>query len=87
MLTTFQEMLVDIIDHIEDKEAKTKFIRKIMEKGNKNTLPLQNSYKFKDIMKQFEIQKPITIHDLQIEIKQIRVFIQNMDSRIQNIEN
>ena len=45
-------------------------------------------------MKQFEIQKPITIHDLQIEIKQIRVqieelkvFTQNMDSRIQNVEN
>ena len=65
-----------------------------MEKSNKNTLPLQNSYKFKDIMKHFEIQKPITIQDLQIEIKQIRiqfeklkVFTQNMDSRIQKIEN
>ena len=94
MLTIYQEMLVDMIDHIEDKEAKAKFIRKKMEKGNKNTLSLQNSYKFKDIMKQFEIQKPITIHDLQIEIKQIRVqieelkvFAQNMNSRIQNIEN
>ena len=83
-----------MIDHIEDKEAIAKFIRKIMEKSNKNTLPLQNSFKFKDMMKQFEIQKPITIQDLQIEIKQIRiqieelkVFTQNMDSRIQNIEN
>ena len=45
-------------------------------------------------MKQFEIQKLVTIHDLQIEIKQIRVqieelkvFTRNMDSRIQNIEN
>ena len=54
-----------MIDHIEDKEAKAKFIRKIMEISKKktNTLPLQNSYKFKDIMKQFEIQKPITIQD------------------------
>ena len=63
-------------------------------KSNKNTLPLQSYYKFKDIMKQCEIQKPITIQDLQIEIKQIRiqieelkVFTQNMDSRIQKIEN
>ena len=94
MLITNQEILVDMIHHIEDKEAKAKFIRKIMEKNNKNTLPLQNSYKFKDIMKQFEIQKPITIQYLQIEIKQIRiqieelkVFTQNMDSRIQKIEN
>ena len=45
-------------------------------------------------MKQFEIKKPITLQDLQIEIKQIRiqieelkVFTQNMDSRIQKIEN
>ena len=45
-------------------------------------------------MKQFEIQKPITIQDLQIEIKQIKkqieelnVFTQNIDSRLQNIEN
>ena len=51
MLTIDQEILVDMIDHIEDKEAKAKFIRKIMEKSNKNTLPLQNSYKLKDIMK------------------------------------
>ena len=56
----------------------------------KNTLPLQNTYKFKDIMKQFEIQKPITIQDLQIEIKQIeelKVFTQDINSRLPNIEN
>ena len=64
MLTAYQEILVDMIDHIEDKELKEKFIRKIMEKNNKNTLPLQNTYKFKDIIKQFEIQKPITIQEL-----------------------
>ena len=69
MITTDQEILVDIIDHIEDKEAKTKFKRKIMEKSNKNTLPLKNSYKFIYITKEFEIQKPITIQYLQIEIK------------------
>ena len=32
MLMTNQEMLIDMIDHIEDKEEKAKFIRKIMEK-------------------------------------------------------
>ena len=80
MLTTDQEILVDMIDHIEVKEAKEKFLRKIMEQSNKNTLPLQNSYKFKDIMKQFEIQKPITIQDLQIEIKQIRIQIEELKS-------
>ena len=47
MLTTNQEILVDMTYHIEDKEAKEKIIRKIMEKSNKNILPLQNSYKFK----------------------------------------
>ena len=64
MLTADQEILVDMIDHIEDKELKEKFIRKIMEKNNKNTLPLQYTYKFKDIIKQFEIEKPITIQEL-----------------------
>ena len=73
MLTTNQEILVDKIDHIEDKEEKEKIIRKIMEINNKNTLPLQNTYKFKDIIKQFEIQKPITIQYLQIEIKQRKI--------------
>ena len=48
-------MLIEMIDYIEDKEAKTKFITKIIEKNNKNTLPLSNTYKFKDVMKQFEI--------------------------------
>ena len=67
MLTTNQEILIDMIDHIEDKEAKAKFIRKIMEKNKKNTLPLSNTYKFKDIMKQFEIQNPVTIQDLKLK--------------------
>ena len=45
MLTTDQEMLIEMVDHIEDKEAKARFIRKIIEKNNKNTLPLSNTYK------------------------------------------
>ena len=65
-----------------------------MKKNNKNTLPLQNTYKFKDIMKKFEIKKPITIQDLQIEIRlikkqieELKVFTQNIYSRLQNIED
>ena len=52
MLTADQ--LIEMIDHIENKDAKTKFIRKLMEKGHQNTLPLSNTYKFKDEMSQFE---------------------------------
>ena len=44
-------------------------------------------------MQQFEIQSPITIQDLQIEIKQIKTqieelktFTQNLEFKIQNIE-
>ena len=94
MLTTDQEMLIDMIDHIEDREAKAKFIRKIMEKNNKNTLPLSNTYKFKDVMKQFEIQNPVTIQDLKFEIKQIKmqieelkIFTHSIDFKLQNMEN
>ena len=85
-----------MIDQIEDKEAKAKYIRKIMEQNIKATksLPLSNGYKFKDIVQQFEIQSPVTIQDLQLEIKQIKVqieelknFTQHLDFKIQNIEN
>ena len=44
-------------------------------------------------MQQFEIQSPVTIQDLQIEIKQIKTlieelktFTQNLEFEIQNIE-
>ena len=94
MLTTFQEMLIEMIDHIENKNAKTKFIRKLMEKGHQNTLPLSNTYKFKDVMSQFEPKTSVTIQDLQFEIKQIKeqieelnIFTQGINSRIQNIEH
>ena len=87
-------MLIDMIDHIEDKEEKAKFIRKIMENNNKNILPLSNTYKFKDVMKQFEIQNRVTIQDLQFEIKQIKmqieelkIFTQSIDFKHQNMEN
>ena len=45
-------------------------------------------------MQQFETQNPVTIQDLQLEIKQIKTqieelkdFTQNLDFKIQNIEN
>ena len=60
-----------MIDQIEDKKAKVKFIRKIMEQNikTKSPLPLSNAYRFKDIMQQFEVQDSVTIQDLQLEIK------------------
>ena len=87
-------MLIEMIDHIENKDEKTKFIRKLMEKGHQNTLPLSNTYKFKDIMSQFEPKTSVTIEDLQFEIKQIKkqfeelkIFTQGINSYIQNIEH
>ena len=63
-----------MIDQIENKEVKAKYIRKIMEQNTKATksFPLSNAYKFKDIIQQFETQSPVTIQDLQLEIKQIK---------------
>ena len=67
-----------------------------MEKNIKATksLPLSNAYKFKDVMQQFEKQSLVTIQDSQLEIKQIKVqieelknFTQHLDFKIQNIEN
>ena len=68
MLTADQELLIEMINQIEDKEAKAKFIRKIMEQNTKtkNPLPLSNAYRFKDIMQQFEVRDPVTIQDLQL---------------------
>ena len=67
-----------MIDQIEDKDTKVKYIRKIMEQSikSKNSIPLSNAYSFKDIMQQFEVQCPFTIQDLQTEIKQIKLQIE-----------
>ena len=77
-----------MIDQIEDKEAKAKFIRKIMEQNNKtkNPLPLSNVYRFKDIMQQFEVQDPVIIQDLQLEIKQIKTQIEELKVFTQNLD-
>ena len=68
MLTADQELVIELIDQIEAKEVKAKFIWKIMEQNikTKNPLPLSKAYRFKDIMQQFAVQDPVTIQDLQL---------------------
>ena len=67
-----------------------------MEQISKSTnyVPLSNTQRLKDIIQQFEVQEPMTIQDLQTEIKQIKIqieelkiFTQHLDFKIQNIEN
>ena len=52
VLTADQELLIEMIDQIEDKDTKVKYIKKIMEQSSKakNSIPLSNAYSFKDIM-------------------------------------
>ena len=97
MITTDQELFIEIIDQIEDKETKAKYIRKVLEHQNTKPKPktnLANSYKMKDIIQYYKKQEPATIQDLQIEIKQIKnqideikLFTLNIDVRITNLEN
>ena len=97
MLTTEQELLVEMIDQIENKEAKAIYIRKILEQQNTKPKPkpnLSNSYKMKDIFQYYKKQEPATLLDLQEEIKQIKIqiedlkfFNQNIGDRITNLEN
>ena len=91
MLTADQELLIEMIHQIEDKEAKeakAKYIRKIMEQNIKvkNSLPLSNAYRFKDIMQQFEVHDPVIIQDLQLEIKQIKTQIKELKTFTQNLD-
>ena len=86
-----------MIDQIEDKEANTKYIRKVLEQQNtkpKSNLTLANTYIMKDVMQYFKNQEPATIQDLQVEIKQIKTqieefkfYTQNIDARIKNLED
>ena len=82
MLTTEQELLVEMIDQIEDKDAKAKYIRKVLEQQNlkpKPKLNLSNSYKMKDIFQYYKKQEPATLQDLQEEIKQIKTQIEEIN--------
>ena len=86
-----------MIDQIDDKETKAKYIRKILE--HQNTKPksknnLANSYKMKDIIQYYKNQEPATIKGLQMEIKQIKtqidelkLFTHNINVPITNLEN
>ena len=59
MITANQELLIEMIDQIEDKEAKAKYIRKILEQQNTKPKPktnLSNAYKMKDIIQYYKIQ-------------------------------
>ena len=97
MLTADQELFIEMIDQIDDKETKAKYIRKILEHQNikpKSKNNLANSYKMKYIIQYYKNQEPAIIQDLQIDIKQIKtkidelkLYTQNMDSRIANLEN
>ena len=97
MLTADQELLLEMIDQIEDKEAKAKYIKKVLEQQNSKPKPkvnLSNAYQMKDIFQYYKKQEPATLQDLQEEIKQIKVQIeeiksstQNIDFRLTNLEN
>ena len=85
-----------MIDQIEDKEAKAKYIRKILEQQNSKPKPkvnLSNAYQMKDLYTYYKKQEPATLQDLQEEVKQIQIqieelklFNQNIDTRITNLE-
>ena len=86
-----------MIDQIEDKEIKSKYIKKIIEQQStkpKSYLPVANINRIKDVIEYFKDQEPATVQDLQIELKQIKTqieelkrFNQTMDYRISNLEN
>ena len=72
MLTTDQELLLEMIDQIENKEAKAKYIRKVLEQQNSKPKPkinLSNAYQMKDIFQYYKKQEPATLQDLQEEVK------------------
>ena len=57
MLTADQELLLEMIDQIENKEAKTKYIRKVLEQQNskpKSKLNLSNAYQMKDLFQYYK---------------------------------
>ena len=59
MLTADQELLLEMIDQIEDKEAKAKYIRKVLEQQNsepKSKTNLSNVYQMKDMLKDKNLQ-------------------------------
>ena len=71
MLTDDQELLLEMIDQIEDKEAKPKYIRKVLEQQNLKPKPkvnISNVYQMKDMFQYYKKQEPATLQDLQEEV-------------------
>ena len=97
MISDDQDLIIEMIDQIEDKEAKKKYIRKVLEQQHSKPKPkvnLSNAYQMKDIFQYYKKQEPATVKDLQEEIKQIKtqidelkLFTQNIDDRLINIEH
>ena len=96
MLTVDQELLLEMIDQIDNKDAKAKYIRKVLEQQNskpKTKTNLSNAYQIKDIFQYYKKQEPATLKDLQevkqikIEIEELKLFNQNIDTRITNLEH
>ena len=88
MLTVNQELFIEMIDQIEDKEAKAKYIRKVLEQQitkPKHKNNLANSYKMQDNIQYYKNQEPTTIQDLQMEIKQIKTQIKDLKIYTHNI--
>ena len=96
MLTADQELLLEMTDQIEDKDAKAKYIRKVLKQQNskpKHKVNLSNAYQMKDLFQYYKKQERATLQDLQEEVKQIKIqieelklFNQNIDTRITNLE-
>ena len=64
MLTVDQELLLEMIDQVEDKEIKVKYITKILEQQNSKPKPkakLSNAYQMKDILQYYKKQEPATL--------------------------
>ena len=97
MLIADQELPFEMVDQIEDKEAKAKYIRKVLELQNSKPKPkvnLSNAYQMKDMFQYYKKQEPATLQDLQEEVKQIKIqieelklFNQNIDTIIKNLEH
>ena len=89
MLTADQELLLEMIDQIEDKEAKAKYIRKVLEQQNSKPKPkvnLSNVYQMKNLFSYYKKQEPATLQDLQEEVKQIKIQIEDLKLSNQNID-
>ena len=94
MLTADQELLLEMIDQIEDKEAKAKYIRKVLEPQNSKSKPktnISNTYQMKDMFQYYKKQEPATLQEevkqIKIQIEELKLVNQNINTRITNLEH